>query len=104
MGPQGPIVNGVPIDQSAPRQVTPTKESHVLNDAIVAAALDLRKRDRSRRKVIFIISDGREYRSNASYKRYPESLALKRNSGLRRGRGGLRYPGDTARCRSCTSR
>jgi VWFA-related protein len=68
MGPQGPIVNGVPLDNSAPRQINPTKESHVLNDAIVAAALELRKRDRSRRKVIFIITDGREYGSNASYK------------------------------------
>jgi VWFA-related protein len=68
LGPQGPIVNGVPLDQSAPRVVTPPKESHVLNDALVAAALDLGKRDRSRRRVIFIISDGRESRSNASYK------------------------------------
>jgi VWFA-related protein len=68
MGPQGPIVNGVPLDNSAPRQINPTKESHVLNDAVVAAALELRKRDRSRRKVIFIITDGREYGSNASYK------------------------------------
>ena len=67
LGPQGPIVNGVPIDAGAPRTINPPKESHVLNDAIVAAALDLRKRDRSRRKVIFIISDGREYGSNASY-------------------------------------
>jgi VWFA-related protein len=68
MGPQGPIVNGVPIDAGAPRTINPPKESHVLNDAIVAAALDLRKRDRTRRKVIFIISDGREYGSNASYR------------------------------------
>jgi len=67
MGPQGPIVNGVPIDAGAPRTINPPKESHVLNDAIVAAALDLRKRDKARRKVIFIISDGREYGSNASY-------------------------------------
>ncbi|MGH9545097.1 MAG: VWA domain-containing protein [Terriglobales bacterium] len=67
LGPQGPIVNGVPIDAGAPRTINPPKEPHVLNDAIVAAALDLRKRDRSRRKVIFIISDGREYGSNASY-------------------------------------
>ena len=57
MGPQGPIVNGVPIDTGAPRTINPPKESHVLNDAIVAAALELRKRDRSRRKVIFIISE-----------------------------------------------
>ena len=68
LGPQGPTVNGVPIDPSTPRVITPAKESHVLNDALVAAALDLGKRDRARRKVIFIISDGREYRSNASYR------------------------------------
>lgn len=68
LGPQGPIVNGVPIDQSSPRVVTPPKESRVLNDALVTAALDLGKRERSRRKVIFIISDGREARSNASYR------------------------------------
>src|SRR4029077_3700990 len=68
LGPQGPIINGVPMDQSSPRVVTPPKESHVLNDALVTAALDLGKRDRSRRKVIFIITDGREARSNASYR------------------------------------
>ena len=57
LGPQGPIINGVPMDQSSPRVVTPPKEAHVLNDALVTAALDLGKRDRSRRKVIFIISN-----------------------------------------------
>jgi VWFA-related protein len=67
MGPQGPTVNGVPLDPSTPIVITPAKESHVLNDALVQATLELSKRDRTRRKVIFIISDGREYRSNASY-------------------------------------
>jgi VWFA-related protein len=67
LGPQGPMVNGVPVQTGTPRMINPPKEAHVLNDAIVAAAIDLRKRDRSRRKVIFIISDGREYGSNASY-------------------------------------
>ena len=67
MGPQGPTINGVPLDPSTPIVITPAKESHVLNDALVQATLDLSKRDRTRRKVIFIISDGREYRSNASY-------------------------------------
>jgi VWFA-related protein len=67
LGPQGPTVNGVPIDPGSPRVTTPPKESHVLNDALVTAALDLGKRDRARRKVIFIVSEGREYRSNASY-------------------------------------
>ena len=35
------------------RIVTPPKESHVLNDALVAAALDLSKRDRTRRQSHF---------------------------------------------------
>ena len=67
-GPQGPTINNMPVDPSAPVVHTPAQESHVLNDAILKAALDLSKRDRTRRKVIFIISDGREYRSNASYR------------------------------------
>ena len=66
-GPQGPVVNGRPIDPNAPIVVTPPRESHVLNDAIVMAAMDLSKREPTRRKVIFVISDGREYGSNASY-------------------------------------
>jgi len=79
LGPQGPTVNGVPIDPGSPRVITPAKEAHVLNDAIVAAALDLSKRDRARRKVIFIISDGREYGSNASYR---DTLKLLLSNGI----------------------
>jgi VWFA-related protein len=67
LGPQGPSVNGIPIDPNVPHVMTPPQESHVLNDAILAAALDLRKRDRARRKIIFVISDGREIGSTASY-------------------------------------
>ena len=68
LGPQGPMVNGIPVDTSGPPPVyTPPKEAHVLNDAILRAALDLSKRDRTRRKVIFVISDGRERGSRASY-------------------------------------
>jgi VWFA-related protein len=66
---QGPTINGAPVDRGTqPIVITPPKQSHVLNDALVAAATDLAKRDRTRRKVIFVISDGREYRSNASYR------------------------------------
>ena len=68
LGPQGPMVNDVPLDPAAPTVYTPTQEAHVLNDAILKAALDLARRDKSRRKVIFVISDGREYRSTASYR------------------------------------
>jgi len=67
MGPQGPVINGRPIDPNSPTVITPPRESHVLNDAIVKAAMDLSKRARARRKIIFVISDGREYGSDASY-------------------------------------
>jgi VWFA-related protein len=63
----GPVVNGLPVGGGPPPVVTPPKESHVLNDAILKAALDLAKQDRTRRKVIFIISTGRELGSTASY-------------------------------------
>jgi len=68
LAPNGPIINGVPVGSPTEPVYTPPKESHVLNDAILQAALDLRKRDRARRKIIFVISDGREYGSKASYR------------------------------------
>jgi VWFA-related protein len=68
LAPNGPIINGVPVGSPTEPVYTPPKESHVLNDAILRAALDLSKRDRTRRKIIFVISDGREYGSQASYK------------------------------------
>ncbi|MGA7379244.1 MAG: VWA domain-containing protein [Terriglobales bacterium] len=67
LGPQGPSVNGVPIDSPTTPVSTPSKQSHVLNDAILLAARDLGKRSKDRRKIIFVISDGREYRSDANY-------------------------------------
>ena len=67
LGSQRPVVNGRPIDPNAPIVITPPREAHVLNDAIVMAAMDLSKRQPTRRKVIFIITDGREYGSDASY-------------------------------------
>jgi VWFA-related protein len=63
----GPIINGIPVGSPTEPVNTPPKEAHVLNDAILRAALDLSKRDRTRRKIIFVISDGREYGSQASY-------------------------------------
>jgi len=64
----GPIVNGVPVQTGVAPVNTPTKQPHVLNDAILRAAVDLSKQDRTRRKVIFVISDGREQGSIASYR------------------------------------
>jgi VWFA-related protein len=69
LGPQGPTINNMPVDPNPGITASSRQqESHVLNDAILKAALDLAKRPRERRKVIFIISDGREYHSNASYR------------------------------------
>jgi VWFA-related protein len=62
----GPVTNSKPMPGS--KQVyTPEKESHVLNDAILAAAQNLSHRPRQNRKIIFVISDGKEYGSRASY-------------------------------------
>jgi VWFA-related protein len=68
LGPQGPTVNGIPIERpGAQPNIAPPKDVRVLNDAILRAALDLSKRDQARRKIIFVISDGREYGSRVSY-------------------------------------
>jgi VWFA-related protein len=77
LGPQPPMVNGIPVGTAGPPPVyTPPKEAHVLNDAILKAAMDLSKRERTRRKVIFVISDGRERGSNASYSEVLRVLQL----------------------------
>ncbi len=68
LGPNGPMINGMPANPGAPTVYTPVQEAHVMNDAILKAAIDLSQREKSRRKIIFIISDGREYRSDASYR------------------------------------
>lgn len=67
LGPQGPVVNGVPVDQPTSPVITPSKRAHALNDAILKAAMDLGKQEKARRRIIFVISDGREFRSDASY-------------------------------------
>ncbi|MDP9267717.1 MAG: VWA domain-containing protein [Acidobacteriota bacterium] len=63
----GPSVNGHPIDPGTPHQQQARNESRVLNDAILMAAQDLAKRRRDYRKIVFVISDGREDGSRASY-------------------------------------
>jgi VWFA-related protein len=63
----GPMINGVPVGSPTEPVNTPPREAHVLNDAILQAALSLSKRERTRRKIILVISDGRELGSKASY-------------------------------------
>jgi len=69
----GPSVNGRVFDPGTQRsdiELAPPKSaepSRVLNDALLQAALDLGHRPKARRRVIFIVSDGREDGSRASY-------------------------------------
>ena len=63
----GQTVNGRAVDPQAPHVYTAPKESHVLNDAILRAAQALSRRERVRRRIIFVISDGQESGSSANY-------------------------------------
>ena len=65
----GPSVNGRPFEtgQTHHPNTRSLEPSRVLNDAILRATIDLSKRPRERRRVIFVISDGREDGSTASY-------------------------------------
>jgi VWFA-related protein len=48
--------------------ITIPKEIHTLNDAIFAAAKQLSTRPKGRRRIIYVISDGKENGSKATYK------------------------------------
>jgi len=68
----GPVINGTPVlppGQANPGGViiSPPKSSKVLHDAIFAAAADLSKRERSRRKMVLVISDGDTTGSDHSF-------------------------------------
>ena len=64
---RGPMINGRPVEPSARTVATPTRETRALNDAMLRAAMDLSQRAKARRRIIFIISDGQELDSSASY-------------------------------------
>jgi VWFA-related protein len=48
-------------------EVNMPKEVHALNDAILAAAKELSTRPKERRRVIYVVSDGKEYGSKATF-------------------------------------
>jgi VWFA-related protein len=64
----GPVINGIPVDPANAKPMAATRPARVMNDAILKAAVDLSRRDKDRRKIIFVISNGQEYRSDASYR------------------------------------
>jgi VWFA-related protein len=72
----GPTINGKSVDPNLDRGsaggiggfITVPKDIHTLNDAILFAAKDLSQRPRGRRRIIYVISDGRESGSKATVK------------------------------------
>jgi VWFA-related protein len=78
----GPRINGQSVDPNLDAQrgnsgvlVIP-KEIHTLNDAILAAGRSLSNRPQGSRRIVYVISDGKESRSKANFRevvRYLES-------------------------------
>lgn len=77
----GPTVNGLPADPTTTPQhgnagpfITAPREIHPLNDAILYAAEQLASQPRGRRRIIYVISDGKNFRSKATQKQVIEYL------------------------------
>ncbi len=60
--------NTAPVRNSRAIELNPPKEVHTLNDAILEAAHSLTRTGKGRRRVIYVISDGKEYGSKAKFK------------------------------------
>ncbi|MBS1814337.1 MAG: VWA domain-containing protein [Acidobacteria bacterium] len=63
-----PLVNTNHGQGGLPRVNNLEKEVHTLNDAILMAAQALRTQPKGRRRVLYVISDGKEYGSKAKFK------------------------------------
>jgi VWFA-related protein len=72
LGMQGPSINGKAVDPNVNGTSRPgydfniPHETHTLSDAILEAAKELQTRPKERRRVIYVISDGKDMRSKAS--------------------------------------
>jgi len=71
----GSIINNQPIDgvtdpghSAGSLQLTVPREFHTLNDAILAAAQEAASASRDRRRIVYVVSDGKEFGSKASQK------------------------------------
>ena len=76
----GPVINGaavVPPGQVGVIVTNPPKPSKVLDDAIFAAAADLGSRERNRRKIVLVISDGESTGNDHSFDETTQSLLEK---------------------------
>ncbi|HEX4067797.1 MAG TPA: VWA domain-containing protein [Acidobacteriaceae bacterium] len=77
----GPTVNGLQADPTLAPQpgnaggfIVIPKEAHPLNDAILYAGEQLASQPQGRRRIIYVISDGRNLRSKASFKEVVQYL------------------------------
>ncbi len=68
---RGPTINDMPVDPNLTPQrsgngfIIEPRETHTLNDAILAAGQQLARAKKGRRRIIYVISDGKESRSKA---------------------------------------
>ena len=73
----GPVINGIPVVPPGQVGVLITQQQpkiKVLNDALFIAASDLSKRERDRRKIVLIVSDGITNGSEHSFEETVNSL------------------------------
>jgi VWFA-related protein len=73
----GPMINGAPVVPPGQLGVLITQDPpkiKVLNDALFAAASDLEKRERDRRKIVLVISDGTSNGSTHAFQETVNSL------------------------------
>ena len=75
--------NTAPVRNSASTFQTPAKETHTLNDAIFMAAQSLAKRPDGRRRIVYVISDGKEYGSKAKFKDNIRYMQTNKHRGVR---------------------
>lgn len=80
--PTGPKINGIDVDPNLDPVrgnsggfVNLPREKHPLNDAILAAARELAKQPVGRRRIIYVITDGKESGSKASQSEVIQYLA-----------------------------
>jgi VWFA-related protein len=71
----GAMINNMPIDgvpdpghSAGSMSLTVPREFHTLNDAILAAAQEAATSSPDKRRIVYVISDGKEYGSKASQK------------------------------------
>jgi VWFA-related protein len=60
--------NTAPVRNNPGMELNAPREPHTLNDAILAAATSLSKTRDGRRRIVYVISDGKEYGSTAKYR------------------------------------